>query len=256
MSKFIFEISTFYILIPTVDPISTASLDIILPLYNPRGDWDTDIIRQYKELEERVSDELTTQLIIVNDGSSTDIKKGIQTIKGAVSNFQHVSYLQNRGKGYALRQGVDASQANYLIYTDHDFPYTYGSMIEILNSMIDDCKPVVIGHRDEKYYEELPWFRVKVSHYLKTINRFILGLNTDDTQCGLKGFQKSIKPIFLETKTQGFLIDIEFLKRLKKANVEVQVLDVKSRDNVEMSTLGFRTIFSELFSYFKILWNI
>ena len=129
-------------------------------------------------------------------------------------------------------------------------------MGEIADLMINDQLPVVIGHRDEDYYKDLPWIRVKVSHYLKTINRFLLGLNTDDTQCGLKGFRKEIKPIFLKTKTQRFLIDIEFLKLLKQAEVDVQVLDVKSRANVEMSTLGFRTILSELFSYLKILWNL
>ncbi len=196
------------------------------------------------------------QLIIVNDGSTLDLRQGFSKIKTAIPQFQHVSYKQNRGKGYALRQGVKASESEFLIYTDHDFPYTYGSMGEIADLMINDQLPVVIGHRDEDYYKDLPWIRVKVSHYLKTINRFLLGLNTDDTQCGLKGFRKEIKPIFLKTKTQRFLIDIEFLKLLKQAEVPVQVLDVKSRANVEMSTLGFRTILSELFSYLKILWNL
>ena len=112
---------------------------------------------------------------------------------------------------------------------------------------------IVIGHRGENYYKDLPWIRTKVSHYLKTTNRFILGLNTDDTQCGLKVFDNSLKNLFLQTKTNRFLIDIEFLRRLRKAGKPVKVIDVKSRENVIMSSLSFRTIFSELWAYFKIL---
>jgi len=131
--------------------------------------------------------------------------------------------------------------------------HTYGSMKEMLQVLENEEAEVVIGHRNKDYYKDLPWVRIKVSHYLKTINRFILGLNTDDTQCGLKAFEKSAKGLFLQTKTNRFLIDIEFLKRLKKGNKKVEVIDVKSRENVLMSTLGFRTILSELWSYFKII---
>lgn len=191
------------------------------------------------------------KVILVNDGSSQDISEGKEEIiKALGAECFWVEYAENKGKGYALREGVKHSQADCIMITDHDIPYTYGSMIEMYENL--EFHPVVIGHRDEDYYKDLPFLRVKISHYLKTINSFILRLNTDDTQCGLKVFRKSVKPIFLKTETNRFLIDIEFLRRLKKAKIPALVLDVKSRENVEMSTLGIRTIFSELISYAKI----
>lgn len=231
------------------------TVDIILPLYNPKGDWADDIIRQYTDLKSRISDKFILSLILVNDGSSDSIASGIEKIHKALSEINYVNLSSNNGKGYALRAGVQQSNADLILYTDHDIPYTYGSMSEMLNLLAEENGKVVIGHRDEKYYEDLPWLRVKISHYLKTINRFLLGLNTDDTQCGLKAFHKSIKKVFLDTKTNRFLIDIEFLKRLKKAGITVSVIDVKSRENVIMSTLGLRTIMSELLSYIKILFS-
>lgn len=190
---------------------------------------------------------------MVNDGSQNDLSAGQKSINQELPSSIWLQYDQNKGKGHALRTGVKNSTADYIIYTDHDFPYTSHSMRNFLELLhVQDYK-VVVGHRDEKYYEKLPWLRVKVSHYLKTINTFILGLNTDDTQCGLKGFQSSIKGIFLKTKTNRFLIDIEFLRLLKRAEKPVTVFDVDSRDNVIMSTLGFRTILSELWAYVKIV---
>ncbi len=231
------------------------SLDIILPVFNPSQGWAGDLIRQFKEFEKRISEHFDVHLIIVDDGSNKDLNVDKAKLKAAISNLDYLRYKKNKGKGFALRKGVAHGQSDYTIYTDHDFPYTYGSMEEVLNSLSKHNSKVVIGHRDAKYYNDLPWFRVKVSHYLKTINRFILGLNTDDTQCGLKGFNIKAKKIFLETKTNRFMIDIEFLRRLKRAKIPVTVLDVKSRENVQMSTLKFRTLFSELWAYTKILFT-
>lgn len=165
-----------------------------------------------------------------------------------------MSYKENKGKGYALKHGVQQSKSDYLLYTDHDFPYTYGSMVELIELLTsDEDRKVVIGHRGKQYYKNKPLLRIKVSHYLKTLNRFILQLNTDDTQCGLKAFRKSIKPVFLEAKTNRFLIDIEFLRRLRRKKIIVHVVDVKVRDNIIMSNVGFKTILHELFSYIRIL---
>ena len=233
--------------------MSKQSLDIILPVYNPAQGWAEDLIRQFREFENRISERFDAHLIIVDDGSSKDLNTDKAILEAAISNLDYLGYKKNKGKGFALRKGVAHGQSDYTIYTDHDVPYTYGSMEEVLKSLTRDNIKVVIGHRDAKYYSDLPWFRVKVSHYLKTINRFILGLNTDDTQCGLKGFHGNAKKIFLETKTNRFMIDIEFLRRLKRAKIPVTVLDVKSRENVQMSTLKFRTLFSELWAYTKIL---
>lgn len=234
--------------------MSKPNLDIVLPLYNPKSGWAEDIVRQYEQISLRLEEKCHTRLIVVDDGSTQDNSLGMKHLKESLgAAITLVNYDTNRGKGFALRQGVAESEADIIIYTDHDIPYTYGSMESLVNLILSDEQvQVVIGHRDENYYKDLPWHRVKVSHYLKTINRFILGLNTDDTQCGLKAFRQSIKPIFLETNTDRFMIDIEFLRRLKRRKIRVYVLDVQSRAGVVMSTLGFRTILSELVSYTKI----
>ena len=192
---------------------------------------------------------------MVNDGSTLELSTGRDAILGEFAEARWISYDKNHGKGHALREGVRASEGDYILYTDHDFPYQTLYLRNFLEILHIQHHQVVTGHRGPKYYQGLPWIRVKVSHYLKTINTFILGLNTDDTQCGLKAFHKDVKPIFLETRTDRFLIDIEFLRRLKNAGISNTVFDVESRDDVEMSTLGFKTILSELWAYAKIIYQ-
>ncbi len=193
---------------------------------------------------------------MVNDGSSYNIKQGKEAILKAVTNAEWLTYKENRGKGFALRKGISKSQGDIILYTDHDFPYSYGTMVSAIRLISDEHQAVVIGHRDADYYKEQPILRIKISHYLKTINRLILGITLDDTQCGLKVFSSEIKPIFLETFTNRFLIDVEFLRRLSKKKIPIVVLPVKIRPGVVLSKISFRTMFREMYSYLQILFYI
>ena len=61
------------------------------------------------------------ELIIVDDGNKDEkINSVLQKIKAQVGVFQSINYQQNRGKGYALRQGVAAAKGDIIIYTDID----------------------------------------------------------------------------------------------------------------------------------------
>jgi len=233
--------------------IVRQTVDIVIPVYKPNQEWHLEVVKQYNLLSQATSDKAITNLIIVDDGTSENLENDFQYISDAISKATIISYRDNKGKGAALRMGIIHGKSDYTLYTDHDFPYAIESMQEVISLLITRYASVVIGHRDKSYYQELPWIRVKISHYLKTINRFLLGLTTDDTQCGLKGFDRAAKDTFLKTKTNRFLIDIEFLKKVKKAGHSMQVIDVKSRPGVKMSRVKLRTLMWELWSYFRIL---
>ena len=76
---------------------------------------------------------------------------------------------------------------------------------------------------------------------------------TDDTQCGLKAFTKDSKELFLSTKTDRYLIDVEFLKLLAKKNAKVEVQMVKLRDNVILSKITNMRLVMEMINYLKIM---
>ena len=76
------------------------------------------------------------RLTVVNDGSPHNITpENIARLKQLMPDIQVVSYEQNRGKGYALRQGVAATEADFYIVTDADFPYTPDSMLRVATTL-------------------------------------------------------------------------------------------------------------------------
>ena len=190
---------------------------------------------------------------MVNDGSSMDLEAGKEAIINEFPDSKWISYTENQGKGYALRKGVESCEADIIMYTDYDFPYTYGSMVSLVEKLIDTNADAVLGVRDQSYYEHISGRRKWISQNLKKVNRLLFKLPTDDTQCGLKAFTSKAKDTFLKTDTNRYLIDVEFLKKLVKNNSTIEIQNVKLRDNVELSKISNLRLIKEFFNYVKIM---
>lgn len=228
-------------------------LDILIPVYEPHEGWAEELIVQYRILLSRLPENLETKLIIVNDGSKKSLENDGEYIKSILPETQWTSYNQNRGKGYALRTAASNSKADYIMYTDYDFPYTFGSMVNMLNTLMQEGTEAVVGHRDESYYSHISSRRKAISQILKIVNKLIFRLPTNDTQCGLKAFRSTQRELFLKTNTDRYLIDVEFLKKLSRSKAHVAVVPVKLREGVVLSKISNLSLVKEMFNYMRIL---
>lgn len=185
-----------------------------------------------------------TGLIVVNDGSSAASATLIfKRLSDIVPDVKIVSYPVNRGKGYALRQGVTASDSDFHIVTDADFPYTIGSMERIV-AALREHGGIAAGNRDTAYYDQVPVFRRRLSQGLRWLLRNVLRQPIGDSQCGLKGFDNEGKKFFLKTTIDRFLFDLEFLM-LAGGRVPVTPVPVELREGVTFSKVGWKILATE-----------
>ena len=229
-----------------------ASLDIILPAYNPLPGWEEVVIGRFQSLVKALP-ALKIRLFVVNDGSQRlDKTRSLALLKQGIPDLQWVSYEQNRGKGYALRQGVAQSTADYIVYTDIDWPYTEDSMLGLIQSLMES-NDAVIGKRDEAYYIHLPAARRRISRLLRSFNAKLLKLRVDDTQAGLKGFRKNVKDIFLSTTIDRYLFDLEFIFLLSaKKELKVIGYPIALRPGITFSKMNRSILFQEARNFLKI----
>src|SRR4051812_49179116 len=105
------------------------SLSIVLPCFNPLEDCYEVIKRNYQILS---SEDHAIELLIVNDGSNRNFyaEESIRFFQ-SYPLIKIISYSENRGKGYALREGIKQAKGDYIIYTDIDFPYTVDSFLKL-----------------------------------------------------------------------------------------------------------------------------
>lgn len=192
------------------------------------------------------------RLVVVNDGSPHNMDETrIASLKALVPDAMVVSYPENRGKGYALRQGVAAFEAEYYLVTDADFPYTLDSMHRVV-ATLKSAGGIAAGNRDTSYYDRVPAFRRLLSKSLRWMLRNILRQPIGDSQCGLKGFDATGRAVFLETTIDRFLFDLEFLM-LANGKVNVTPVPVELRDGVVFSKVGLKILTREGRNFLQLL---
>lgn len=235
--------------------MTATRLDIILPCYNPPSGWSLQLPTAIAEIGNALGEAVELHLILVNDGSRHGIAASeIDFLQSQLPLFTYLAYLPNQGKGHALRSGVNAAKGDLQIYTDIDFPYTTDSLLAIYEALRSGKADIAAGVRDASYYTHVPAVRRFISKLLRWMLRTFLRTKITDTQCGLKGFNAQGRKIFLETRIDRFLFDLEFIflasnvDWLQMAQVEVQlkpgVVFSKARIGILLrESLNFGSIF-------------
>jgi glycosyltransferase involved in cell wall biosynthesis len=194
----------------------------------------------------------------VNDGSKSGIRaQDIDLLKSAIPGFTYIDSPINQGKGGALRDAVRQTTGKWVIYTDADYPYLIDNAVEMFRLLSTDAADVVVGIRDEQYYDQLPLGRKIFSLSLKLMNYvFFPQLKVKDTQSGLKGFNQKGKEIFLKTRIPAFLFDMEFLVLAsKRSDIRIEWIYVQAREGIVFSTMRAKTILTELANFASILFS-
>jgi glycosyltransferase involved in cell wall biosynthesis len=230
----------------------SLAVDIVLPCYNPNETWHEELCAFYDFIRPFYA----VNFIVVNDGSiSGDPRAQVNTIREKGVPVSFISYSKNRGKGYALRQGVAASSAQFILYTDIDFPFTNDSMKEVLSTLTSGESNIVAGFRNDNYYEKnISAFRIQLSKTFRFFISDILRMPVTDTQCGLKGFDKKGKEKFLQTSINRYLFDFEFIyTAVKSDHLSISAVPVRLKENVVFSKMRFKILAQESINLLSVL---
>jgi glycosyltransferase involved in cell wall biosynthesis len=215
-------------------------------------------VHYYTLFKQAIPAETTIHTYLVNDGSKSGISQAdIQLLTQEIGGFTYIDSPVNKGKGGALRDAVRQTTGKWVIYTDADYPYLIANAVEMYRLLSTDAADVVVGVRDEQYYDQLPLGRKIFSLSLKVMNYlFFPQLKVKDTQSGLKGFNQKGKEIFLKTRIPAFLFDMEFLVLAsKRSDIRIQWIYVQAREGIVFSTMRAKTILIELANFASILFN-
>jgi glycosyltransferase involved in cell wall biosynthesis len=233
--------------------MSKDSIDIILPCYNPPKNWEKEIVANYIILSELLNLH-EINIIIVNDGSlHNTTKEEVGYLTENIPSFTYISYTENKGKGYALRKGVEKSTAKYTIYNDIDFPYTNESIFQVF-TLLSKNIDIVVGNRGETYYKDVPTVRILISKLLRTFNKIFLGMKIYDTQCGLKGFNEKGRKIFLQTKINRYLFDLEFVYLgSNNKDISIEPVSVTLKEDIIFSKMNINILRQEGWAFVQLV---
>lgn len=228
-------------------------LSIILPYYNPPEYWEQHVDEACKQLKKVLG--FDPEVIVVNDGSTIAQDGALAFLQQNIPDFKSVGYVENKGKGAALRYGVRQAEGEKCIFTDIDMPYTHNSFLRIWDVL--KTHDIAVGIKDEHYYSHLPKGRVRISKLLRKMIGFFFRMPITDTQCGLKGFNQKGRDVFLNTTIDRYLCDLEFIYRAYRVKPPLKIMaqEVSLREAVTFRKMDTKILFSEFFNFIKILKN-
>jgi len=162
--------------------------------------------------------------------------------------FTHVRSVPHtgiRGKGAAIRTGVQASRGQWLYFTDGDLPYDL-TFFDGASEKLARGYHLVTGNRRLPTSQfDLPVDLLKIAHArhrlglaFNRVVRWLLPLATTDTQAGIKAFSRQLAARAFQLQTcPGFFFDLELFLTAKGHRYPITELPVTLHLNSEKSTV-------------------
>ena len=211
---------------PPID--APVRLSVIVPAFREERRVGQTVATLKRELA-TVGPPGSVEIVVVDDGSG-DATAARARDAGA---DQVVSFARNRGKGAAVRAGVEVATGATVAFTDADLAYPPAQLTQLLEK-IEAGWDAVIGdrhHSDTLTLKGQSSVRSFGSRVVNVATHVLLRGNYRDTQCGLKAFRRDVAQVVFGAGTiDGFAFDIELLHLievfgLSLAEVPVQVVN-------------------------------
>ena len=192
-------------------------LSIVFPVLNEEHKIAADIDAAFAFLEQN---RISGEVIVVDDGS-TDNTSGVVANIRVTGNkpLFLLNYTPNRGKGYAVREGVKAARGEIIMFADSGNCIPLSNVLPALEMIRKRKSDIAHGSRllrGSVITVERKWHRRVVSFAFRKFVKFYAGLpgHLTDSQCGLKLYRGTVaKELYAESRTDGFLFDIEVILR-------------------------------------------
>ena len=200
--------------------IANPFVDIVVPVLNEEKILQSSI----ETLDEYMMENLPYryQITIADNGSQDNTLK---IAKNLAQNHQSVRVvrLAKRGRGRALKQVWQSSQADILTYMDVDLSTGLDDFLPMIQPLVAGEAGVAIGSRLMKKSKTSRGFKREfISRCYNKIIKLTSRTKFSDAQCGLKAIRRDVAKRFLpKIKDNEWFFDTELLIKTERAGVPI-----------------------------------
>jgi glycosyltransferase involved in cell wall biosynthesis len=219
-------------------------LSIVVPVYNEKN----TILEILKRVEAvGVADEI----VVVDDGSQDGTKELLAALK--MPGLRLHAHERNRGKGAAVRTGIQAAEGDLILIQDADLEYDPRDIPALLKPIEEGLADVVYGSRFLGGPRRPTMFWHMVANKLLTFVTNILYNNIlTDMETGYKLFRSElVKSITIRSNSFDFEPEITAKLLKRRARIYEVPISFNPRDYDEGKKIGLVDAFQALWALFK-----
>ena len=209
-------------------------LTLVLPAYNEARRIEESLGRCAEFFRDR---DLTAEIILADDGSTdatADVFHRAKLAHGHLGLAFKVLRLPHRGKGAAVRAGMEAASGDPIVFLDADLTIPV-EIIDVFIGALDTGADIAIASRYVPgSVVDRPWWRRVMGDVFRAVVHLLVPTNIRDTQCGGKMYTaEAAKDLFAKQRLNGFAFDAEVLFLARRAGYTVREVPFALRQHGE-----------------------
>ncbi len=206
-------------------PLRTATVEVIIPVYNEEQDLAASVMRLNSFLEQTFPYDYQ---VVIADNASTDAT--LEIAQRLASRHEHIRvvHLDAKGRGRALRQVWLASTADVVAYMDVDLSTDLKALLPLVAPLISGHSDLAIGSRLSRGSRVVRGpKREFISRSYNLILKASLGASFSDAQCGFKAMRREVADQLLPlVEDNNWFFDTELLVLAERAGLRIHEVPV------------------------------
>jgi len=189
-------------------------ISIVVPTFNEEETIE-EFLKRIKKLKQRIKN---FELIIVDDSNDNTAKIAKTLMKRLKLKGRVLKRIGKKGKGSAIRDGLELARGRYIVLIDADLQYP----VEKIPDLVEKLKEFDIVNT--RRIRKDPFYRKLLGLSFRFLVFLLFGL-TLETQSTFRAFRKEVKEK-IDFRANSWAWDVEFLYKAKKLGFKICIYPV------------------------------
>jgi glycosyltransferase involved in cell wall biosynthesis len=232
---------------PDRTPPKLRKLSVIVPVYNERTTL-VEVLRRMRAVE--LPDGIDREIIVVDDGSTDGTREVLRQLGD--STVRVLLHDGNRGKGAAVRTGIEVANGDYILIQDADLEYDPEDWPTMISPVQRGRARVVFGSRFTGERRNMLFLHWVGNRMLSLVTNVLYNTTLSDMETCYKLIDRSLM-LDLALRSNRFDIEPEITAKILKRGVRIYEVPISytGREFDEGKKITWRDGFAALWTLVK-----
>jgi glycosyltransferase involved in cell wall biosynthesis len=228
-------------------PAKIRKLSVIVPVYNERNTV-VEVLRRMRAVE--LPDGIDREIIVVDDGSTDGTRDVLNQLSD--STVRILLHEHNRGKGAAVRTGIEVASGDYVLIQDADLEYDPEDWPKLVAPVMRGRAQVVYGSRFTGERRNMLFLHWIGNRMLSFVTNVLYNTTLSDMETCYKLVDRVLL-LDLELRCNRFDIEPEITAKILKRRIRIYEVPISytGREFDEGKKITWRDGFAALWTLAK-----